>query len=169
MKIQSVEWKDGAVHRGVDASAAYDAICKLRESHGGTITDVDVVNAAKSKRSVLHKLFTWDDSEAARAFRLGQARSLIKSFTVRYEERPETAVKAFQVKRRASVHSKDDRTEYTTTADALSDGPTRDRMIAEAIRLAMQFRRRFQELHELSAVFEAIEAAVVAIGSESPD
>lgn len=166
MQVERVEWKSGAVTRDIAADVAYKAILDIKKKSGGTLTDEGIVQAASAKRHVLHKLFEWDDTEAARMHRLTQARSLLRSFRVTYVERPETPVRAFQVQRKASPRVKADRTLYTTTSDAMSDGPTRERLIAEAIRQAMQFRRRFQELYELNAVFEAIDQTVGSLVSD---
>ena len=41
------------------------------------LTPVSVVKRAKNKKSVLHKLFEWDDSEAAKQYRLRQASQIV--------------------------------------------------------------------------------------------
>lgn len=60
----------------------------------GRLTPDEVVKAAKDPKSVLHEYFTWDDSEAAEAWRTEQARRLIRSVTVvvTVEDRPVTTV-----------------------------------------------------------------------------
>ena len=49
------------------------------ESKDGTITAADVLNDAYDPTSPLHECFEWDDSKAASAHRLEQARGLIRS------------------------------------------------------------------------------------------
>ncbi len=56
------------------------------EAPGGLLTAESVVEAAKDEASPLHALFEWDDTEAARLFRVQQARQTIRAF-VRYEPR----------------------------------------------------------------------------------
>jgi hypothetical protein len=41
-----------------------------------------IVNAARSKKSPAHSIFEWDDTEAARQFRLVQARVMVQSLDV---------------------------------------------------------------------------------------
>lgn len=164
-EIDRVEWTNRASSRGVDPAEAYSELESLRASHGGVITDEIVVDAARSDESVLHPLFTWDDTEAARLHRLSQARSVIRSLTVVYVDRPKQPVRTYEVVRRTSSSSAKDRTEYATVADALSDPVARERLIADAVRAAMQFRRRFQTLHELSRVFEAIDETVESLAT----
>lgn len=48
----------------------------------GRLTPDEVLKRAKSKDSPLHDLFEWNDSEAARKYRLNQARDLISSFDI---------------------------------------------------------------------------------------
>lgn len=49
---------------------------------GGVIYPVDVVNAARNPNSAMHSQFEWDDGEAAEAWRLQQARTLIRRVKV---------------------------------------------------------------------------------------
>jgi hypothetical protein len=48
------------------------------ETKDGKLDPETVVAAAENVKSPLHHLFTWDDSEAARQWRLEQARSIIR-------------------------------------------------------------------------------------------
>jgi hypothetical protein len=48
----------------------------------GRLRPEDVVDAARNPNSALHSYFTWDDSEAAAAYRLQEARALIKRVRV---------------------------------------------------------------------------------------
>ncbi len=56
------------------------------EAPSGLLTAESVVEHAKKEDSPLHELFEWDDSEAAKLFRIQQARQTIRAF-VRYEPR----------------------------------------------------------------------------------
>jgi hypothetical protein len=53
---------------------------KLTEE--GVLNPDDVVEAARNPKSAMHDQFNWDDSEAAHAYRLQQARALIKRVVV---------------------------------------------------------------------------------------
>lgn len=48
------------------------------ERENGQLDPVDVVEAARDPASPMHPFFEWDDTEAARQHRLGQARQLIR-------------------------------------------------------------------------------------------
>lgn len=51
----------------------------------GRLTPGDVVEAGRDPESPLHPMFEWDDGKAAERWRLEQARSLIRSVTIRVE------------------------------------------------------------------------------------
>ena len=59
--------------------AAIEAEVKALISRNGTLTPNRVLEAAKDKRTALHKYFEWDDKKAGHAYRLEQARQLIRS------------------------------------------------------------------------------------------
>lgn len=164
MKIKSVDWRRGFQGKGIDATKAYDALEKIRESNNG-ITDDAIVTAAKPKSHVLHKWFEWDDSKAANEHRRNQARTLIRSFEVVYVEQPGMKTRAYEVETK-STKPAERRTVYTTTEEVLANPESRDRLIADAIRMAMEFRRRFKMLHEMERVMEEIDKAIESIGSQ---
>lgn len=60
----------------------------------GRITPERVVEAASEVTHPLHDFFEWDDSEAARRFRITQARTLIVRVKVEYRTTPGVTVKA---------------------------------------------------------------------------
>ena len=63
---------------------AAGAIRALAEKHGGITAEI-VLQAAAKKSSPLHSHFNWDDSSAARQYRLVQAGELIRRIKVQYE------------------------------------------------------------------------------------
>jgi hypothetical protein len=165
MKIQSVNWRNGAQSKGIDPVKAFNALERVREKNDG-LTDDAIVSAAKAKNHILHGWFEWDDSVAANEHRRAQARTLIRSFEVVYVEAPELTARAYEVETK-SGKPQETRTVYTTTAEVLSNPESRDRLISDAIRMAMEFRRRFKMLHELDRVIEEIDKAIESIGYES--
>lgn len=60
--------------------AEYEILAELEKQN--RLTASSVVKAASDPDSPLHKHFTWDDTQAAKAHRLQQARTLIRSFTL---------------------------------------------------------------------------------------
>ena len=66
-------------------SSVDQALSALNDTHGRLTTDI-VLEAATNVDSPLHKIFEWDDTVAAHAHRVWQARRLIKSVKI---ERPD--------------------------------------------------------------------------------
>lgn len=56
----------------------------MADASGGRLTPEQVVEAAKHPDHELHAYFDWDDKEAARQWRLDQARTLIRSVRVKF-------------------------------------------------------------------------------------
>ena len=158
VRIQSIKWKNGVPSRDLDASACFDALERIRK-RTGSLTDDAIIEAAKNVRSPLHDWFEWSDNAAAAEYRRSQARSLIRSLEVTYHESPESPVRAYSVLKKERPKS-EMRTAYSTTDEVLRDPSARDRLIADAIRFAMDFRRRFKMLHELRRVIEEIEKMI---------
>lgn len=164
MKISTISWKQSVPNKGIDAQKAFDALEVIRHQNNG-LTDDAVVAAAKPQEHTLHKWFEWDDSVAAVEYRRDQAKNLLRSIEVTYEERPEIKTRVYEVEHK-SRRCDEERTVYTTTEEILQNPEARDRLIAEAIRQAMAFRRRFKAIHELDAVMNEIDRAVEKIGTK---
>lgn len=166
MKITDIRWKNNANTGGVSASDAYNAIEQIRHDCGGELSADDVLEKAKRKTHVLHPVFEWDDTKAAAEHRRTQARTLLRSIEIVYEERPELPVRSHQITVQKKRGDDEGKTLYTNTETALSNPATRDALVANAIRDAMQFRRRFQVLREFQMIFDAIDKTVNELSQE---
>lgn len=162
MKISQVTWKAGAPTKGIDAAKAHAALEKIRKDNNG-LTDDAIVESAKPKNHTLHKWFEWDDSKAATEHRRQQARELVRSVHVVYEEAPEVKTRLYEIQRKVQPRQ-EGRTVYSTADEVLRDPAARDALIATAIRQAMEFRRRFKGLHELDHVMQAIDKTIESLG-----
>lgn len=67
-----------------------EALKEIAKRDGGLLRPQAVVDAARPKNSPLHGAFCWDDTEAARLYRLDQAQRLIRRFTIEIESDGET-------------------------------------------------------------------------------
>jgi len=68
---------------------------KLANQKGGILMVDDVIEAARDKSCVLHHHFEWDDTEAAKAYRKDQARSLIRRCKITLVDSPSAEIRAF--------------------------------------------------------------------------
>lgn len=73
-------WRKGRSCGG-DVQAIGEELDSLL-SVDGTVTPARVVEHARDEQSAMHPCFEWDDGKAAHAFRLDQARSLVRSIVV---------------------------------------------------------------------------------------
>lgn len=65
-----------------DAQPYGEELYSLAKEKGGKLTPQYVVEKAKSKKSVLHNYFTWDDTIAAKEYRIYQARKLMGAIEI---------------------------------------------------------------------------------------
>lgn len=152
-----VRWKQGYRPK-IDAETAYNALEELRKKHGKLTADI-VVEAAKDKNNPLHTVFIWDVNEAARKYWQEQARLLMRSIEVIYDDAPSTSVRAYEV-----VETTNDnrarQSVYMTTHDILSDPQLRQQLLQRAIREAISYKQKYKALVELSSIFGAIDSVV---------
>ena len=75
MKVKKFKARTGSPFKQKDAQKVGEELEKIKSKEN--LTPVSVVERAKNKKSILHKLFEWDDSEAAEQYRLQQARKIV--------------------------------------------------------------------------------------------
>lgn len=147
------QWKSGASIR-VDPDVAGAVLERLRSVNNGRLTQEMVVAEALPKTSPLHDAFEWNDTKAARKYRLDQAGHMIRSIeivqVVRGQEKP---IRAF-----VSVLRDEDRS-YTSVDHALADADLRGQVINQAWRELEAWRQRHAELVEFARVFAEIDQA----------
>ncbi len=152
MKIAGFEFAEGARFQSgphPDAAIVGAHIEMLRAKFKGEITPQDVVDDARHGNSPLHSFFEWDEGAAAEAYRLGQARGLIRAVVAIYTSETAPAVRA-----RAYVHIAERGAEhYRETGHAMSQTKTRAMVLRRAWEEFMQWRKRYKDLKELSELF----------------
>lgn len=66
----------------IEREAIRAALAKIAAKNGGRLTEDAILVAAKHADSVLHDIFEWDNKKAGHAWRIEQARELIRSVRV---------------------------------------------------------------------------------------
>lgn len=150
---QSFGWADGS-RIAIDAQAAGEELERVRKAGGGNLTAVDVVEAARPRRSPIHDAFEWDDRKAAGEYRKERARHMLRSLTVVIEEGPSPQPWHAYV-----VLEEQGKKHYKSLQVALGYDSLRSQLLEKAKKEMNVWRRRYQYLHELAKVFEAIDAA----------
>lgn len=129
---------------------------QIRQNHGGLLRPEDVVKFARNKRTALHSEFEWDDAKASAAYRLDQARRVIR-VTVDVLPSPH----ADQEPVRAFVSVVSDRVKpgggYRSMADVMTDDDLRRELVNEALGEVKRWRRKYERLRELVPIFRAID------------
>ena len=152
-----IRWKKG-YHSKTDANACHGELEAIRE-RDGNITPEAVVAAASEMSSSMHPQFTWDDTEAAKQYRLNEARHLGRSIELVVSESPNTPVRAYSLVSAPPAEGESAaRKVYTSTTEALADPVVRDEILSAAVRDALTFRKRYHALSELSSVFQSMDS-----------
>lgn len=110
-----------------------------------------IVAVATDPDSVLHKYFTWDESKAADAWRIQEARMLINRVQL-YIEPLDIKVKAFTslATDRASGSG------YRQLTDVMADPGLKDQMLATALNELKETQSKYQHLEELATLWTTI-------------
>lgn len=157
-EIKSVGWRSG-FRAKVAADKAFSEVDKIRKKNDGRVTAGSVVDQARPRRNPLHKQFEWDDSKAAEEFRKEEARTMLRSIEVVYEEAQAVGpVRALEVV--TEVIGDEPQKFYRSTSEILEDPNARDELLGNAIRDALSFKRRYALLSELAGIFHELDEFV---------
>lgn len=140
--------RDGFRIKG-DVQAIGERLASLIDKKG-TLEPKKVVTDASDPKSPLHKNFEWDDTEAATQYRLVQARYLIGSFEIIYEEND------YQFQHRAFVSLDMSDAPYTESRTVLTDAQQRAMWLDQALRELDTWKAKYRHIQELNAVYDAI-------------
>ena len=156
MRIAGFEFAEGARFQPgavADAKAVGEHLELLRKQCRGELTPKDVLDDARHDNSPLHSFFEWSDGAAAEAYRLGQARGLIRSVVAVYvsDEKPAVRAKMFvHIAEPSAPH-------YREASHAMSQDKTRKLVLQRAWNEFQQWRKRYKDLSEFAALFDAAE------------
>lgn len=136
---------------------------RIRAAHpDGLLTAEAVVAAAEDDGSPLHPWFVWDDTAAARKYRLAQARALIRvSVTVLPAGDREFTTRAFVSLAGDRLHNGGG---YRAIGAVLSAADLRADLVATALAELESLRRRYAHLSELAEVFASVDRAAAKAG-----
>jgi hypothetical protein len=127
------------------------------------VTPDAVLDDAIDEESPLHPLFQWDDSIAARQFRLATARNIVNHLrVVVHTANGDIETKAFHSVRITTIEQ--DEAEpfriYASVAQVQSDEELRDQVLANALAELKRWKARYSEYGDVfKNVFAAIEKA----------
>lgn len=127
----------------------------IRKKSGGFLKAEDVVSFARNPRTALHRRFEWDDSVAAHAYRLEQARLLIRvAVTVIPFAGGDRVISAY-------VSLMGDRTNkgggYRSLEIVMRNKKLRSLLLEQALADANAWRAKYEGLTELAPLFDALD------------
>jgi hypothetical protein len=137
-------------------TTASDAIRALAEKHG-KITAELVLKSAEKKSSPLHSHFDWDDSSAARRYRLVQAGELIRRIKVEYIVSETNTVRVRAFHNVSDQAEEDPETYYVSLSEALTVESYHAQLMANCKRDMNAFRQKYAALSEVSCVISAMD------------
>jgi len=144
----------------------------IRTINGGLLDPAEVVEYAKNPDTLLHNKFEWDDSKAAYAHRLQQARMIIRLKLTVVDTKTEDPGNVFvkyldgnddkqEMTIRSFVSLTSDRygekNGYRTIQDVMADIELRGQLLADAKKDMIVFKRKYGLLNELAGVFAAMD------------
>ena len=144
-----------------------DELLRLMAASDGTLTPEILVEEARREDSPLHEAFTWDDSVAARLYRLTQAYNLLRAVKVRLEISGEVVTtRAFW-----PVDGDEDSVRpcqpYRIVTEILAQKDWREELLERAHKEMVAWRKRYAVLKELGPVFAVIDRAALELASDT--
>ena len=125
---------------------------RIAKENGGILKPEAVVDAARPEDSPLHGRFCWADDEAARLYRIFQARQLIRVSVqvVTGKGEKEYVVRAFVS---LSPDREEDGGGYRLITTVMGDADMRAQMLSDALSEMELFAEKYGTLTELAEVF----------------
>ena len=157
MSNEKAIWRKGARFTKIDPDLAHAEMESIRIEKGQLTADL-LLEKARDGSNVLHSAFEWRDGIAAEKYRLGQARQMIKSIEIVYEDLPveETTVKYWHIVKEEEEPTKS----YVPKDQALADPEMRAKMVLGAFKELRNFRKKYKELDELAQFHALIDSLV---------
>ena len=143
------KWKEGSRVK-VTPDVAAQVLNEIRESDGA-LTAVKVVEASRPDDAPLHDEFEWDNDKAAEAYRISQARYIIRSLVVETESERNPETRAFVKIIRSEKGT------YVPIQTVIQDTDMRAELLEQARRDMKAFVQKYHSLTELCGVLDDME------------
>ena len=144
IKKFTYKWNDGYHHK-CDPNVAARVTNELEKQ--GKLTAKNLVDVSRPVDAPLHPEFEWDDMKAAEKFREEQARNIIRSIQIVYED---------YEPRKMYCNIRRTDPEYMSVDVAISKPDTRQMLLDNAFRDMEIFQKKYEMLTELANVFDAM-------------
>lgn len=163
LKIKTVAWKNRFRNNGVKPVDAHKEVERIRIKNGGTTSKDDIIKEARPKRNPIHPIFEWNKDKAHLEYLRIQAETMVRSLEIVYVERENDPVRAYEIVEKKTSAKPESVTLYGSHEEAMKDPQVRERLIAEAVKTVMAWRRRYRSLNEFDQIFASIDKVVEQI------
>lgn len=133
-----------------------EALEAIAQKSGGRLIPAAIVDAARERRHILHKHFEWDDATAAEAYRLDQARSIVRCIHVDDAETESGRARAFM-----SIHDKEG-TSYRSLTEIMGNADLQAKVLAQAERDLISFENRYRDLSDVCELVRSARERIAA-------
>ena len=120
----------------------------------GTLVPTEIVDIAADTTQPLHPILEWDDTEAARRFRIGQAGAMIRSVKIQVTTAKNGDVEDFKIRAWVSAKAAGTGAGYVPEAVVREHPDMRDRVLRQMMRELNAFRRRYGHYAEFWAAVQ---------------
>lgn len=144
----------GGKHPSLPAEVVGSTLDDIRAKRG-TLTPEIIVEESTPKKAPLHSCFEWDDTLAARKWRLAEARNIVNTVIVveHGAEGNEIETPAFP---NISIGGDRESREYIPHEEVFGNGEMRESYLADVLARLRYMRAKYGHLKELAAVWDAI-------------
>jgi len=116
---------------------------------GGRVTAQDLVKDGRRQGSPLHDYFEWDDAAAGAAFRVEQAKYLLRHLEIGMKINDRTVLmRAFH----SVVLAQEERQVYVTLERVLAETDLRDQVLKEAVREIRAWQAKYGHLADCAGI-----------------
>ena len=135
---------------------------RIHDAHDG-IRPGDVVEEARPRDAVLHPAFEWSDKKAAAAYRVTQARALIRAVIVVAE--PDQKESFAPVRAFVNVSGGDRTRLYRPILVAVSNPDEREQVLRRMRHELIGIRQRYEAFVEFAEIAEAMQGIEEALAA----
>lgn len=158
----NIFWRHGMAKPRINWQAAHFRTEELRKKLRREVTPRDVLRDARSTSSPYNKFFCWDDTKAAEAHRVNQARQLLQHLKLIYtdDEGNEVPVRRYVRVMLSTPADKELRSGYVPRQKVLKTDYLRIQVVESARQLLESFKSRFRMFREIEEVYPLIDQAI---------
>ena len=136
-----------SLFKGVDPQKVADEILSI----GDDVTPQQIVEAAENESSELHKCCEWNDSEAARKYRVIQARDVVRHLVI---ARPEEKTEAPQIR---FFYKTETGAGYKPSTQIFTVDDEYQKLLKQAYAELHAFKVKYANLQELDEILALID------------